>query len=217
MPSLLTRLELIEIEDSTLRQVTTESEFKEHVDRNVKLFQSALKNDGFLVHGPGMKLIVHHRNSGEVVKGFDVLRDHLLASTDYTEQRMFNKRSSSGGLAGVDQADREFEQSQIMARLNECWTPVINLWIRALGYNPRVIRLNWIVGTADRLQNAQIEKLVAETAEKNITSGILPEIAYTARFIGGETPSEFPVLDPGATIKARANIPPPTAHESLKA
>jgi hypothetical protein len=80
-----------------------------------------------------------------------------------------------------------------------------------MGYDPKSVTLNWIVGTDDRLQNAQIEKLVAETAEKNITSGILPETAYTARFIGGETPSEFPVVDPDAIVKSRANVPPPIA------
>jgi hypothetical protein len=208
LPNLLTRLELIEIEDSSLRLVTSDEDFKLQAEKKVELFQSSLRNDGFLVHGPGMKVTVHHRQAGEIVKGVDVLRDHLLASTDYTEQRLFNKRSVGGGLAGVDQADREFEQSQVMARLNECWTPVIALWIRAMGYDPKSVTMNWIVGTDDRLKNAQIEKLVAETAEKNITSGVLPESAYTARFLGGETPSEFPVVDPSVTIDVEPNGPP---------
>ena len=155
-----------------------------------------MRNDGFLVHGTGLKITVHHRNSDQVVQGVHVLRDHMLASTDLTEQQLFNKRSHSGGLAGVDQADRESIAGQTIARLTQCWEPVIRLWVKAAGYCPQSFQLNWTLFSEDALKSAQVEKIVAETAVANITAGVLPASAYTDRYEGGETPSPLPVYEP---------------------
>lgn len=190
------RLELIEIEDNGMSKLSSLEDVQDRITQNIALFQESLRNDGFLVHGTGMKITVHHRNSDQVVNGLHMLRDHLLASTDLTEQQMFNKRSTSGGLAGVDRSEREHVAQQTIARLTTCWEPVIKLWITAAGFNSGDIRINWSLFSEDALKIAQTEFLISETAEKNIASGVLPVSAYTDRYEGGETPSLLPVYDP---------------------
>ena len=195
------RLELIEIEDNGMSKLNSLEDVQDRITQNIALFQESLRNDGFLVHGTGMKITVHHRNSDQVVNGLHALKDHLLASTDLTEQQLFSKRSSGGGLAGVDQAEREHVAQQTITRLTTCWEPVIKLWILAAGYEPASVRVNWSLFSEDALKIAQTEFLITETAEKNIASGVLPASAYTDRYEGGETPSLLPVYDPTAIAK----------------
>lgn len=196
------RLELIEIEDNGMSKLNSLEDVQGRITQNIALFQESLRNDGFLVHGSGMKITVHHRNSDQVVNGLIALKDHLLASTDLTEQQMFNKRSTSGGLAGVDQAEREHVAQQTIARLTTCWEPVIKLWVLAAGYDPASVRINWALFSEDALKTAQTELLISQTAEKNIASGVLPASAYTERYEGGETPSLLPVYDSTAIAES---------------
>ena len=200
LSNLTGRLELIEIEDNSMSKLNSLEDVQERIASNIALFQASLRNDGFLVHGSGMKVTVHHRNSEQVVKGVDALRDHMLASTDLTEQQMFNKRSTSGGLAGVDQADREHIAQQTIARLTTTWEPVIKLWIRAAGYDPTSVKINWTLFSEDALKTSQVEKVIAETAKLNIESGVLPAKSYTDRYEGGETPSPLPMYEPGEIV-----------------
>lgn len=195
LPNLITRLELIEIEDREMSKLTTEAELRNRIQSNVDLFNDALRNDGFLVHGSGIKITVHHRNSDQVVAGLEAIKSHLLASSDLTEQQMFNKRSVGGGLAGVDQAEREHIASQTIARLTQCWDPVIRLWIHAAGFSAGYLTLNWRLFEQDSQVLASIEKTIAETAEKNISSGILRPEDYRGRYEGGDIPSVLPVVE----------------------
>ncbi|MGL6130281.1 MAG: hypothetical protein ACRCZ9_01535, partial [Fusobacteriaceae bacterium] len=89
LPGLLTRLELIEIEDSELKKVLSQQEYSDRIQQVSELLNTSLRNDGFLVHGPGVKITVHHRQSNAVVTGLEALKDHVLACTDYTEQRLW--------------------------------------------------------------------------------------------------------------------------------
>ena len=207
LSNLIGRLELIEIEDNSMSKLNEIEEVQERIKSNIALFQASLKNDGFLVHGTGMKITVHHRNSEQVVKGVEALRDHMLASTDLTEQQMFNKRSTSGGLAGVDQADREHVAQQTIARLTTSWEPVIKLWVRAAGYAPTSINVNWTLFSEDSLKTSQVEKVIAETAKLNIESGVLPSKSYTDRYEGGEIPSPLPIYEPGEIVPT-PGLPP---------
>ena len=197
LSNLTGRLELIEIEDNSMSKLNTIEDVQERIASNIALFQASLRNDGFLVHGSGMKVTVHHRNSEQVVKGVHTLRDHLLSSTDLTEQQMFNKRSTSGGLAGVDSSEREHIAQQTIGRLTLCWEPVIKLWIRAAGYDPTSVKINWTLFSEDALKTSEVEKTIAETAKLNIESGVLPAKSYTDRYEGGETPSPLPMYEPG--------------------
>ena len=200
LSNLIGRLELIEIEDNSMSKLNSIEEVQDRIKSNIALFQESLRNDGFLVHGTGLKITVHHRNSEQVVKVLDALRNHMLASTDLTEQQMFNKRSTSGGLAGVDQADREHIAQQTIARLATSWEPVIKLWVRAAGYDPNSVKINWTLFSEDALKTSQVEKTIAETAKLNIESGVLPSKSYTDRYEGGETPSPLPIYAPGEIV-----------------
>ncbi len=193
LPGLLTRLELIEIEDSELKKVLSPNEFATRIQQVSDMLNQSLRNDGFLVHGPGIKIKVHHRQSNAVVQGLEALKDHVLASTDYTELRLWGKRSVGGGLAGVDEADRAFEVSQVLTRLKTCWEPVLKLWIESCGLEP--VTFGWVVHQDDRVEVAKTELLTAQTAKLNIESGVVLPTAYTNRYTGGESPGLYPEVE----------------------
>lgn len=191
LPGLLTRLELIEIEDSELKKVLSPNEFSDRITQVSELLNTSLRNDGFLVHGPGVKITVHHRQSSAVVTGLDALKDHVLACTDYTEQRLWAKRSVGGGLAGVDEAERAFEQSQVLTRLKTCYEPVIRLWLDSMGID---LKCEWTIGNDDRMTVAETELKTAQAAKLNIESGIATPESYAARYTGGEGVGLYPEI-----------------------
>jgi hypothetical protein len=206
LPELITRLEIIEIEDAGLKQCKTDDETKTRVDNVSRLIRETMRNDGFIIHGGGLRITIHHRNSKEVVNGLAALERHMLASSDYTENALLGRRSKTGGL-GQDNTDENMERTQILSRLALCWEPTIELWAGALGIKPSDYTLTWDTTVKGAAEVAKTELVTAQAASLNIASGVVKAEAYTNRYLGGETPGVFPEIDPEDPYPAPPEVP----------
>ncbi len=195
MPSLISRLEVIQVEDAGLKLCTTDDDVVARIESVSKILRDSLRNDGFLIHGGGLKVQVHHRNAREVVNGLAALERNMLAHTDYTEQALLSRRSRSGGLGGVDTADATHERTQVASRLALCWEPVIRLWASGLGIRPDAYKIGWSISQDSLAEQARVELDVAKAAALNVVAGVTKPSAYTDRFTGGDTPGVFPEVD----------------------